>query len=95
MNQLHKIAGGIGCDLVTGTSEFTARKGKIYAIISNEDASEIASMKYTCPERKVQITVTGLSYQDVAINNNKQVFPDFPLDSITLGAGSFWVFYIP
>lgn len=72
---LQKIAGGIGCDLVTGTSEFTARLGKIYAIISNEDDSRILALKekqgnnvvsvmersYISQKRADTVTLTGAS----------------------------------
>lgn len=64
---LQKIAGGIGCDLVSGTSEFTARLGKIYAIISNEDDSRIINMtesQYFKGEYQDK-AVTGRSYMSV------------------------------
>lgn len=57
---LLKIAGGIGCDLVSGTSEFTARKGKIFAIIGNEDDSRILSIKERRSETVLE-TVVGTS----------------------------------
>jgi hypothetical protein len=192
MNKQVNIAGGIGCDLVTGTSEFTARKGKIYAIISNEDDSRILSLKELEKKGDAEKTVTGRSYMSVkrvdkitlagtggtativvdgvtktatfdttisktidnfitanaadylaagtvltkegttvmvftstvagtdftgassgvnasgdlagtavttvansvaAINDNKQIFPDFPVTAFTPAKGSFWVFY--
>ena len=64
---LQKIAGGIGCDIVTGTSEFTARIGKIYAIISNEDDSRIINMTESRPYKDgfQAVTVTGRTYMSV------------------------------
>lgn len=58
MKEILKLSGGIGCDLVTGTSEFTARKGKIYLIVSNETDSRILSIKEQRSEETV-IEVKG------------------------------------
>jgi len=46
---LKRISGGIGCDIVTGIVEFTARLGRIYALISNEDDSRILNMTEEYP----------------------------------------------
>jgi hypothetical protein len=191
-HSLYEITGGNGCDVVTGTSEFLGRLGRIYAIISNEDDSRIISWKYAKDAGSVEVTQSGLSYMSVkrvdtvtltgtsgtatvtchataktatygddlpdtasdfvtshaadyltagivvtangstlvftsaeagtdftgdttivnatgdlagtvaattanslfAINNNKLIYPDFPLTSITIGKGSFLVYYI-
>jgi hypothetical protein len=65
MDNIQKIAGGIGCDIVTGTAEFTARMGKIYAIISNEDDSRIISYKEIPKKGDTPVTVTGRTFQSV------------------------------
>lgn len=62
MNRLVNIAGGVGCDLVTGTSEFTARIGKIFAIVSNEDDTRIISLKGQANKQTAEETITGRSY---------------------------------
>ena len=60
-DSIRKIAGGEGCDIVSGTSEFIGRNGKlIYAIISNEDDSRLISMK-----KQDGTSVVGLSYLSV------------------------------
>lgn len=63
---LKRIAGGIGCDFVSGTSEFTARKGRIYCIIPNEDNSRIENITEELPpasgQGKREQLVTGRSY---------------------------------
>jgi hypothetical protein len=41
---INKISGGLGCDVVSGVAEYTARKGRIYAIIANEDDSRIENI---------------------------------------------------
>jgi len=192
-DSLFEVNGGLGCDLVTGTSAFSARLGRIFAIISNEDDSRIISWTYEKVKGSTPVTQTGLSYLSVkrvdtitlsgssgtativcngetdtatwnaggltltasdfvtanaadhlaagtvltsvanvlyftavvagtdftgassganatgdlagtaatvtanvlcAVNNDKVIYPDYPLTSITLGKGSFWVYYI-
>lgn len=68
---INKIAGGLGCDIVTGTAEFTARKGRIYAIISNEDdtrlinttedALVVTNRSYMSTKKVIRITLAGTS----------------------------------
>lgn len=64
---IQRMAGGLGCDLVTGTSEFAARKGRIYALVSNADGSGIGDMTEELPispanRRRVdKITLTGVN----------------------------------
>lgn len=67
---IQRMAGGLGCDLVTGTSEFTARRGRIYALISNEDGSAIYNMIEERPANapssaKTTSVVTGRTYMSV------------------------------
>jgi len=66
MKEILKLAGGIGCDLVTGTSEFTARKGKIFSIIANEDDSRLLSIKeQRSDEVVIEVKGSGRSYMSV------------------------------
>lgn len=67
MTDLNKLAGGAGCDVVTGTSEFTARLGKIYAIISNEDDSRILNITENRPtyNERADVVVTGRTFMSV------------------------------
>jgi hypothetical protein len=90
---LLKIAGGIGCDIVTGTSAFTPRKGRIFAIIAREDSSGITSVK---EDRSGEIsTVTSRSYLGTnTLYKGEMIVPDYPLTEITLAAGSVDVYYI-
>jgi hypothetical protein len=94
MNGLDLLAGGIGCDLVTGTAEFTARLGKIGAIVSNADGTRISSMKFKNSSGTEVEKTTGTYLGAVDINNDKFVKPDYPLTKMTLSAGSAWVFYV-
>jgi hypothetical protein len=91
---IQKIAGGIGCDLVTGTGAFTARIGAIFAIVSNVDGTRIASVKELRSSSSI-VAVSSRSYIGaVDINKNVVVIPDYPLTEITLSAGSAWVYYV-
>ena len=90
---LQKIAGGIGCDIVTGTSAFAARTGKIYCIIPRETNSGLTSIKEQKSADKI-VTVTSRSYigTDTLLTTD-MIFPDYPCTEITPSAGSFIVFY--
>jgi len=88
-SDIEKIAVIKGCDLVTAAAEFVARNGLIYAIMSNADASKIAS--YRMQNSTVQITTDTWIAQE--INDNKIVWFREPVESITPSAGSFWVYY--
>ena len=91
---MNKIAGGLGCDIVTGTSEFTARRGRIYMIMPREDNSGITSIVED--QKGTEVTVaTGRSY--LGTNTLKatidMITPDFPVKKLTPAAGSFIVYY--
>lgn len=106
---LQGLLGGIGCDLVTGTGTFSARKGKIYAAISNADGSEIdliTEVRSNLGTSVDEVTLTAASGRSYisgpdttaasggkSIDNNKYVIFDNPVTEIRLSAGSFWVFY--
>ena len=95
---LSRISGGIGCDLVTGTNEFTARKGRIYAIIPNENDSKITNMTEELPLNapstvKTTVVVTSGTYIGVNLKENRLIIPDYPLTKFTPAAGTFWVYY--
>ncbi len=70
-NDINKIAGGLGCDIVSGVAEFTARKGRIYAIVANEDDSRIinttednivvSGRSYMSTKKVITITLAGTS----------------------------------
>ncbi len=52
--------------MVTGTSEFTARKGKIFSIIANEDDSRLLSIKeQRSDEVVIEVKGSGRSYMSV------------------------------
>ena len=90
---LQKIAGGIGCDVVTGTSAFQARKGKIYCIIPREANTGITSIKEAHSDNKI-VTVTSRSYLGTnTLIQGEMIFPDYPATEITLAAGSVTVYY--
>lgn len=90
---LDKITASSGCDLVTGVAAFPARKGKIWAAISNIDATRIASI--TEGIGGTETDVTSRSYIGaVDINLNTLIIFDAPVSSITLSAGSMWVYYM-
>ena len=90
---INKIAGGLGCDIVTGTSEFTARRGRIYAIIPRADNSGITSLVEDQEGTDVTVT-TGRSYLGTnTLLTTDQIIPDFPVKKFTPAAGSFMVYY--
>ena len=67
---LGRIAGALGCDLVTGTSEFTARRGRICSLVSNEADSRILNVTEERPanapsQLKTTAVVTGRTYMSV------------------------------
>lgn len=94
LQKIQAITGGIGCDLVTGTSEFKARKGRIYCAISNQNFSRIASYKEDRTPGGTPTTVSTSSYIAADFNDNKFIMFDYPLTHITLSAGSIWVYYV-
>jgi len=94
---LEALKGGIGCDLVSGTGAFHARKGKIYCAVSNANESRIASIIEVVANAGAaadKVTVTSRSYLGaVDFNDNKFILFDNPVETITLSAGSVWVYY--
>jgi hypothetical protein len=96
-NNIDALKGGIGCDLVTGTGAFHARIGKIYCAVSNANASRILSIveiRSNIGASVDKVTVTSRSYLGaVDFNDNKFIIFDNPVETITLSAGSIWVFY--
>jgi len=94
MNSLQLLTGGIGCDLVTGTNAFAARKGYIAAVVVNEDSTGITHVKEML--NGTATTVTVRSYLGTnTLKENKLIVFDFPVSEIKLAAGSVWVFYMP
>jgi hypothetical protein len=89
---LDKATASSGCDLVTGVNPFPARKGKIWAAISNIDATRIVSI--TEGVGGTETAITSRSYIGaVDIDKNTLIIFDAPVSSITLSAGSLWVYY--
>ena len=83
------MSGGIGCDVVTGTDEYTARTGRIAAAVVREDGTTIASIKVGTTE------TTDLSYQGATeLVAGEYILFDTPITKLTLGAGSVTVYYI-
>jgi len=90
---LDKMTASSGCDLITGTDPVPARRGKIWAAISNADATRIGSITENI--NGVDTAVTVRSYLGaVDINLNTLIIFDAPVSSITLTAGSLWVYYL-
>lgn len=92
MNPDFLSVGGIGCDLVTGTNEFTARKGYIRAIVVATDLSGITNIKEML--NGTETTITSRSYLGTnTLGIGTFIVPDFPVKKITLSAGSVYVYY--
>lgn len=90
---LKKIAGSAGCDYWADTDPHVARRGKIYAAISNDDATTITSITESI--NGVDTAVTVRSYLGATtLAQNALIIFDAPVSSITLGAGSIWVYYM-
>ena len=64
-----RMSGGLGCDIVSGTAEFTARRGRIYAIQSNESNSRILNWTEEVPvagiSPKTPVLVANRSFMSV------------------------------
>jgi hypothetical protein len=93
LSTLKNMSASYGCDYITGTSANLARKGKIASMIINEDSTGITSFIENI--NGVETSVTSRSY--IAVGNNlKQgtlIVFDAPVTSVTLAAGSAWVYY--
>lgn len=93
------LLGGDGCDIVTANDgAFTARIGKIYAIIVREDSTTIESV--TEDIEGVANVVTSKAWIGgessdtlVSLKANDFLVPDYPLSAIEVGAGSVIVYY--
>ena len=97
---VNALKGGIGCDLVTVTGTFNARKGAIYGVQSNAASSRltgIVEIRSNLGTSADKVTLTGGSGRTYLngkdINDGKWVIFDYPISSIVVGAGSFWVYY--
>jgi hypothetical protein len=88
---LDKITASSGCDLITGVDAFTARKGKIWAIIVAEDATEITS--FVEGIKGTETTITTRSYIGVSLGKDVLIIFDAPVSTITLASGSVWAYY--
>jgi hypothetical protein len=113
MDNTQRIAGGTGCDIVDydviGDIEFTARRGRIYAIVVREDNTQIASVVEDQNGTLVRVSSTndrswlgadtggssgGDSTEGVPLLLQYDlIIPDYPLKSIHLLAGSVLVYY--
>jgi len=98
-HNLQRIAGGSGCDIVTsGDSVYTARRGKIYAIVVREDGTTIEHIVENV--QGVATTVTSRSWIGgensdayVSLLANDLLIPDYPVSEIEVSAGSVLVYY--
>jgi hypothetical protein len=93
LSTLKNMSVSYGCDYITGTDANLARKGKITSMIVNEDSTGITSFIENI--NGVETSVTSRSY--ITIGNNLKVNTlivfDAPVTSITLAAGSAYVYY--
>lgn len=90
---INKIAGGLGCDIVTGTSEFTARRGYIFKIVARAANSGITSMVENQNGSPVTVS-SGRSYLGTnTLLAGEVIIPDYPVTKFTPAAGSFIVYY--
>jgi len=85
-----RVAGGAGCDVVTGTDEFTAPTGKrIESIVVREDDTRITSIKVGSTE------TTDKTWQAAStLKANDFIVPDVPINQLTLSSGSVMVYYV-
>ena len=97
-----KMHSEMGCDLVTGIIEKTARRGYIYmfrprygAVISSFKEQQVISINDTWvyTPGAATSTITTRSYNNVILDPPDEIWFDGPVTSITLSAGSGWVFY--
>jgi hypothetical protein len=94
------IAGGDGCDIVTANDgTFTARIGRIYAIVVREDSTTIESVTEDIEGSSNVVTSRGWvggesSDTLVSLKANDLLIPDYPLRSLEVGAGSVLVYYL-
>ena len=97
---LQKMAGGWGCDIVTpNDGNFTARKGRIYAIIPREDDTTLESI--TEDVNGTSTLVTDRSYissdssaNEITLYKDELIIPDYPVTALEVGDGSVRVYYM-
>lgn len=90
---LDKLTASSGCDLITAaTSPFLARRGKIWAIVVAEDATEITSFIEGVGGKEA--TISSRSYIGVSLGIDTLVVFDDLVTTITLAAGSVWAYYL-
>ena len=98
-----KLVASRGCDLVTGTDAFPARNGHIYLFVSADATTQIAAFN-EIPNTVVDDgwrggndsdaeTINDRTYCSVALAVDTMIWFDGPVTSITLSAGSGWVYY--
>jgi hypothetical protein len=106
MGAFGKMIAVSGCDLVTGTQAFPARNGTIYMFKSADDTTEIDEFDEV-PVNGVlnnrwdleglttedAETIDDRTYCGVALATGTEIWFDGPVTSITLTAGSGWVYY--
>lgn len=107
MNNVQRIAGGTGCDIVTSADgDFAARRGKIYAIVVREDDTQIGHIVEdnkgtlnTISNRSWLGTEEGGSTGGDSTEGiptllaNDLLIPDYPITEIEIIAGSVMVYY--
>ncbi len=109
-DKLQRIAGGTGCDIVTSDDgDFTARRGRIYAIVVREDDTQIASVVEDHAGTAVRVSTHaqrswlgsgggassgGDSDEGIpTLLADDLIIPDYPLTKIHVIAGSVLVYY--
>ena len=109
-DKLQRIAGGTGCDIVTSEDGiFTARRGRIYAIVVRENDTQIESVvedqngtlvtvEDTAQRSWLGLGTGGSTAGDSAegiptLLQNDLIIPDYPLKQIHVYAGSVMVYY--
>ena len=109
-DRIQRIAGGTGCDIVdydvVGDVEFTARRGRIYAIVVREDNTQIATITEDNNGTTNKITSRSWLGTDTGASSggdstegiptllaNDLLIPDYPLTAIHVVAGSVLVYY--
>ena len=109
-DKLQRIAGGTGCDIVDydviGDVDFSARRGRIYAIMVREDNTQIASVVEDVNGTPTRISSRSWLGTDTGASSGGDstegiptllqydlLIPDYPLTAIHLIAGSVMVYY--
>lgn len=100
------LAGGVGCDIVSGTGPFNARIGKITGVFVRANNSGIASVVEVVPpgpdgigaKNQIISSGTGATGTRSYIGTNTLLLGewyvfDHPVKTITPSAGSFIVYY--